>query len=196
MSYRIRPNEPLINDALHLLQDELQSVKDAYQRMCNESVKGSVIALVQRNPDGSRNTPNQVRLDIEQGVVGDRWYLDPKREIKEQIAVMNIHVARSIANGQSLTLFGDALFLDFDLSPQNTPVGTKIRIGDAIVEVTDEPHVPCLKFKKRFGNPAFTWCAQEKLKCYRGIYVQVLTSGNVCVGSTITKMTLDSSVDL
>ena len=25
---------------------------------------------------------------------------------------MNIHVARTIANGQSLTLFGDALFLD------------------------------------------------------------------------------------
>ena len=85
LSYRIRPNEPLINDALHLSKDELQSIDDAYQRMCKESVKGSVAALVQRNPDGSRNTPNQVHLDIEQGVVGDRWYLDPKRDIKEQL---------------------------------------------------------------------------------------------------------------
>ena len=85
-------------------------------------------------------------------------------------------------------LFLEMLFsLDFDLSPQNTPVGTRIRIGDAIVEVTDEPHVPCLKFKKRFGNPAFTWCAKEKIKCYRGIYVKVLMSGNVFVGSSITK---------
>ena len=195
MSYRIRPNEPR-SMMLTSIKNELQSIEDAYQRMCKESVKGSVAALVQRNPDGSRNIPNQVRLDIEQGVVGDRWYLDPKRDIKEQIAIMNIHVARTIANGQSLTLFGDALFLDFDLSPQNTPVGTRIRIGDAIVEVTDEPHVPCLKFKKRFGNPAFTWCAKEKIKCYRGIYVKVMVPGDVFVGSPIIKMNPKSSVEL
>ena len=44
------------------------------------------------------------------GVVPDRWYLDPKRSLDEQIATMNHQVAEYFANGQSLTLYGDAIF--------------------------------------------------------------------------------------
>ena len=49
------------------------------------------------------------------GVVPDRWYLDSKRSLNEQIATMNHQVAKYFANGQSLTLYGDALFLDIDM---------------------------------------------------------------------------------
>jgi hypothetical protein len=188
MSYKTRPNEPLIDETLHLSKDEMACIINAYQTMRKADSTSLVSFLVQRNSDGSRNTPDKIFADIEKGVVGDRWFLKKNRDRKEQIAVMNIHIAQSIANGQSLTLFGDSFFIDFDVSPQNMPVGTKIQIGDAVMEITSEPHVPCLKFKKRFGNPSFTLCAKEKQKCFRGIYLQVIQSGDVWVGASIVKL--------
>ena len=38
------------------------------------------------------------------------------------------------------SLAGDQLFVDFDLSEQNLPPGTRIAIGATVVEVTDQPH--------------------------------------------------------
>ena len=142
--------------------------------------------LVARNIDGSREVLSDVKLDKVMGVVPDRWYLDPKRSLNEQIATMNHQVAEYFANGQSLTLYGDALFLDIDMAEEHLPVGATLHIGQCILQVTPEPHNPCAKFRDRFGTPAFVACARNKHLNLRGVYLQVIQGGPVSVEDKIT----------
>ena len=72
---------------------------------------------------------------------------------------MRHDVAALIANGQPLTLFGDNLFVDLDISTANLPSGTRLRVGEALVEVTPKPHNGCSKFEGRFGADALRFVA-------------------------------------
>ena len=89
--------------------------------------------------------------------------------------MMNVNIAHAIANGQSVALFGDNLFTDHDLSEMALPVGAKIQVGEVQLMVSAEPHVPCDRFKKRFGNAAFLYAAKHPR--IRGIYLTVLRGG-------------------
>lgn len=146
------------------------------------------LALIVRRPaDGSRETPERLRLSPEDGVPGDSWGRDPKRMLDAQIAVMQRDVAELIANGQSLTLFGDSLFAELDLSATNLPIGSRLRVGEAVVEVTPMPHDGCSKFKKRFGTDALFFVNAKPTRHLnlRGIYWKVIEAGEVCVGSPV-----------
>ena len=102
----------------------------------------------------SRETPERLHLTPDEGVPGDAWGRNPERKLEAQIAVMQRDIADLIANGQPLTLFGDSLFVDFNLSTANLPIGSRLRVGEAVVEVTPMPHNGCSKFKARFGADA------------------------------------------
>ena len=148
---------------------------------------GRLTLIVRRPADGTRETPERLRLTPEDGVSGDSWGRDPKRMLDAQIAVMRREVAELIANGQPLTLFGDSLFVDFDLSVENLPIGSCLRVGEAVVEVTPMPHDGCSKFKKRFGADAlfFVNARPTRHLNLRGIYWKVIEAGEVQIGSPI-----------
>lgn len=148
---------------------------------------GRLTLLVRRPADGSRETPERLRLTPEDGVPGDSWGRDPERKLDMQIAVMQRDVAELIANGQPLTLFGDSLFVELDLSAANLPPGSRLRVGDATVEVTAMPHNGCAKFKARFGADALSFVNARPTRYLnlRGIYWKVIEAGVVCVGSTV-----------
>jgi len=142
---------------------------------------GRVELVVSRPAVGERRTPERCVLNVDTGLEGDRW-LDrenPKRT--SQITVMRADVARVIANGQSLSLFGDNLLVDVDLSRENLPDGTRVRIGTAICAVTPKPHNGCSKFSARFGDDALRVLTSEEFNTWRlrGIHVEVLESGEV-----------------
>ena len=180
--YTTRPNEPPIDSSRHLDQASIEQFVAAHHRMTYSNTVGYLVA---RNVDGSRNVYTEVQLDREMGVVPDRWYLDPKRSLNEQIAIMNHQVAEYFANGQPLTLYGDALFLDIDMRENKLPIGSTLHIGKCILQVTPEPHNACAKFRNRFGQPAFVACARNKLLNLRGVYLQVIRGGLVSVGDKI-----------
>jgi len=58
-------------------------------------------------------------------------------------------------------LAGDQLYIDFDLSAANTPPGTRLAIGTAVVEITDLPHTGCRKYLDRFGKDALRWVSSD-----------------------------------
>ncbi len=148
---------------------------------------GRLALIVRRRPDGVRETPEYVQLFPDEGVPGDGWTRRPPRDPLAQLAVMRRDLAELIANGQPLTLFGDNLFVDLDLSAQNLPLATRMRVGEALVEVTSKPHNGCIKFKGRFGQDAleFVQAPPTRHQNRRGIYWRVIEAGGARVGDPI-----------
>src|SRR5262249_46849093 len=136
---------------------------------------GRLALIVRRRPDGRRELPERARLSPDEGVPGDGWSRRPPRDPEAQLAVMRLDVAELVAHGQPLETFGDNLFVDLDLSAGNLPAGTRLRVGDAQVEVTAKPHNGCSKFRGRFGADALqlVQAAETRHQNLRGIYWKV-----------------------
>ena len=149
--------------------------------------RGRVALVVRRAEGGRREVLDQIRLSSDAGVMGDAWGRRPGRDPQMQIAVMQAAVADMIANGQPLTLFGDNLFLELDLSAANLPAGSRLRVGGAVLEVTPMPHNGCRKFQARFGHDAlrFVSVMQLRHRNLRGIYMRVVEPGDVQPGDAV-----------
>ncbi len=148
---------------------------------------GRVLLIVCRRGDGVRDACECVRVTCEDGVPGDGWSRRPPRDPEAQLTVMRHDVATLIANGQPLMVFGDNLFVDLDISAENLPAATRIRVGDAVVEVTPKPHNGCVKFQGRFGADAlrFVQAPPTRDRNLRGIYWKVVEPGDIWVGAPI-----------
>jgi len=142
---------------------------------------GRVALLMRRAEGGRREILDRAELNPETGVPGDSWARSTTRKPDMQIAVMQRDVAELIANGQPLTLFGDCLILELDLSIDNLPVGSRVQVGNSLLEVTPEAHNGCKKFRARFGADALRFVSMRELRRrnLRGIYMRVVDGGEV-----------------
>jgi MOSC domain-containing protein YiiM len=148
---------------------------------------GRVTLVVSRREGGRRETPDRVRFTRDEGVPGDAWGRRENRKLEGQITVMQADVATLIANGQPLTLFGDNLFVELDLSVANLPIGSRVRVGGALLEVTPKPHNGCHKFRDRFGADALRFVSKPDLRArnLRGIYMHVVEDGEIACGDPV-----------
>lgn len=148
---------------------------------------GTLTRIVVRHEKGVRELLDTAALTIDGGLVGDSWGRDPQPDPQAQLAVMEESVAQLIANGQPTELAGDNLWLDLDLSEANLPIGSRLRIGTVILEVTPLPHNGCRKFRDRFGEAALqlVWNKEIRHRNLRGIYLQVVKPGQVYVGEAV-----------
>ncbi len=148
---------------------------------------GRVALLVRKVDGGVRETPDHIHAGVETGFPGDAWGRGAERKPEAQLAVMQRDVAELIANSQPLTLFGDNLILELDLSAANLPIGSRVRAGSAMLEVTPMPHNGCGKFQNRFGEDARTFVSKPELRHrnLRGIYLRVVKAGEVRVNDIV-----------
>lgn len=173
----------------HLALDELERRMAALPPTPKE--RGRVVAMFAR-PGSNRRTPlRRAKLTASGGMPGDRWSVPregkPAPEPEQMLTAMQSDVAELIANGQPIGLFGDNLFLELDLSNANLPLGTRVRAGGAILEVTPEPHNGCLKFRARFGSDALRLVSRKQTRDrnLRGIYFKVVQDGEVTTGDPV-----------
>ena len=77
--------------------------------------------------------------------------------------------------------------MDLDLSEENLPPGTRLALGSAVIEVTDQPHTGCKKFVERFGPDAKKFVDSQlgKQLHLRGINAKVVQSGAIRVGDVV-----------
>jgi MOSC domain-containing protein YiiM len=131
-------------------------------------------------------------LDVDTGLVMDSWSTrGTSPNPKAQLTVMNARAAQLFAKDRSRwSLAGDQLYVDLDLSPANLPPGTRLSIGTAVIEVTEQPHLGCLKFTARFGAEAraLANAPEGTAMSLRGINTRVVKSGRVRLGDAVTKM--------
>jgi MOSC domain-containing protein YiiM len=173
--------DPARYHGLEHLERALAALPSAPQHL------GRVSLIVRRREGGWRETPDRARLTSEAGLPGDAWGRHPAPKPEAQLAVMQIDVAELIANGQPLALFGDNLFLELDLSAANLPLGSRVRVGGATLEVTPKPHNGCHKFRARFGPDALQFVSKPDLRPrnLRGIYLRVVEAGEVAPGDPV-----------
>ena len=148
---------------------------------------GHVGLIVRKVEGGLRQTPQHAHFTPSAGFPGDAWGRAADPDPEAQLTVMELDVATLIANGQPLTLFGDNLIFDLDLSAENLPIGTTLRAGKAILTVTPKPHNGCKKFNARFGSDALCFVSKPELRHrnLRGIYMRVLEAGEIAVGDVV-----------
>ena len=167
-----------------LPRDVLDGALDSRERAPRDH--GRVTAIFTRQRNEGRTAHESLRFTQERGAEGDRW--KPRRKgTKNQVTVMEHGVGQLIANGQSMALFGDNLVVDLALDAQNLPPGSRVRIGSARFEVTDEPHTGCHKYAGRFGQDALDAISREDRvpEHLRGIHFRVLEDGIVSVDDDV-----------
>ncbi len=148
---------------------------------------GVVELLVARGRSGERELPGQVVLTAAGGMPGDRWATEDKYGPEYQLATTRSDVARLVANGQPLELHGDNVYVTLDLSAENLPQGSRVRMGEALVCVTPKAHNGCKKWVQRFGLDAMQLNLSPEFRSMhlRGIYFEVVEDGLVRVGDPV-----------
>ena len=159
---------------------------------------GEFRLIVRRPVEDERETLDEGVLDIESGLEGDNWAArgDPRSEdgaanVLAQLTVMNSRVLEVMAGPiHRWPLAGDQIYVDFDLSEDNLPAGTRLSVGEALIEVTAKPHTGCAKFTRRHGLAAHRWVNSEigrRLRL-RGLNTRVVKPGTIRVGDRVRKV--------
>jgi MOSC domain-containing protein YiiM len=150
------------------------------------------VELIARRPElDERELLEEAELDPAEGLVGDRWRKAGGRpKTDRQLTLMNARAAALVAGAPDRwALAGDQLYVDFDLSDENVPPGTRLRVGSALIEITAEPHLGCGKFSRRFGVDALKLVNSEVGRALhlRGVNARVITGGAVRKGDRISR---------
>ena len=158
---------------------------------------GTLEMIVRRPEEDGREVLESGELVVGEGLAGDNYVArgnprtpDGLAHPEAQLTLMNARSVDLCAAGDRSRwpLAGDQLFVDFDLSPDNLPTGTRLAIGSAVVEVTAKPHNGCGKFRERYGVDAARWVNSRDDLRLRGINAAVVRSGTVSTGDSIKKL--------
>lgn len=177
---------------LTTLEAGLDEVRDAPKD------DGRLEMIVRRPAVDEREVLTEARLDEANGLDGDTWLArgssttpDGSAHPLAQLTLQNVRASKLIAGPQERwPLAGDQLYVDFDLGVENLPPGSRLAIGDAVIEVTEKPHTGCAKFAARFGRDAlkFVNSTEGRALNLRGVNARVITGGAIRTGDSIRKL--------
>lgn len=159
---------------------------------------GTVELVVRRPAVDQREILAEGELHPAVGLVGDTWIERGSKRTDDgsshpdmQLNVMNARIISYIAGDPDRrALAGDQLYLDLDITEANLPAGTRLALGTAVIEVTEQPHRGCAKFSDRFGLDAlrFVNSPHRRDLRLRGLNAKVVTPGVVRSGDKVTKV--------
>ena len=180
----------------HFTLEDLYTKLEHIQQSPKDS--GRVELIVRRPTTEEREIISHGRLITSAGLEGDNWFARGSTSMpvgsanpEAEITLMNTRVIQALTqDGTRWAVAGDQFFVDFDLSEENLPAGSRLAIGSAIVEVSSLPHNGCKKFSARFGVDAlkFISMAENKPLRMRGINAKIIQAGEVKQGDLIRKV--------
>lgn len=185
----------------YLTTEELEAALDHLRDAPKD--EGVLQLIVRRPQTDEREVLEEAQLDSAGGLLGDNWVVrgssktpDGSAHPDMQINIMNARVTALVAqDSERWALAGDQLYIDMDLSKENLPAGSRIKVGTAVLEVSPLPHTGCHKFVSRFGVDAMKFVNSPvgKELCLRGINAKVVQTGTVRKGDRATKISADIS---
>jgi MOSC domain-containing protein YiiM len=169
--------------------DELEAGLNAIRQSPRD---GGVLEMIVRRPAvNERDVLDEAELSAAEGLVGDRWKPGKRGRLDTQLTLMNSRAIALIAQEKERwPIAGDQLYVDFDLSQDNLPPGSRLAIGAATIEITATPHTGCHKFADRFGPDAVEFVnspAGRQLRL-RGVNARVLEAGSIRIGDAVRKL--------
>jgi hypothetical protein len=172
---------------------EIESGLDQVRR--SPRLQGRLDLLVRRPALDEREVLAVGVLDLDVGLVGDTWNQRPCNRTTDgsphpdmQLSVINSRFAQLIAGTrQRWALAGDQLYVDLDLSEAALPAGSRLAVGAAVIEVTQQPHTGCVKFAARFGRDAHKIVSSPEGRALRlrGLNAKVVVPGTIQPGDTV-----------
>lgn len=173
----------------HATAEELAAGLDHVRS--SPAARGTLELIVRRPAENEREVLEEGELDTVIGLVGDRWHLGSSPTNDAQLTLINARVAQLVARSRDRwQLAGDQLYVDLDLSVENLPVGTRLAVGSAVIEVSEAPHTGCAKFTARFGSDAVKLVNKSpgrELRL-RGMNARVVEAGTIRPGDPIEKL--------
>jgi hypothetical protein len=159
---------------------------------------GRVEVIVRRPLRGERDLVQEAQLDTELGLVGDGWLARGSRHTIDgaadpacQLTLISTRVLAAIEPDRGRwPLAGDQVYVDFDLSVESLPAGSRLQVGTAQIEISEKPHTGCARFSERFGVDALRWISTPVGKAHRmrGLNARIVRSGTVQVGDTVRRV--------
>lgn len=156
-----------------------------------------IFTLCVRPEEGQREFVETIAFDPDQGIVGDRWIRktwmhlpDGRPDPRIQVCILGSRVLQLIRpEGANMIYPGDNIIADMDFSEANLPIGQKLQIGTAIIEVSDVFNTACSKWNERHGPDSLKWInlPENKPHRLRGILAQVIQAGTATLEDTIKK---------
>jgi hypothetical protein len=136
-----------------------------------------------------RSFPDQLTLTVAQGIPGERWQTHPWLRLPDgrpdpriQVSILPSRVLDLVWRDRENTPHpGDTIVADLDCSMANLPVGSRLQVGSAVLEVSDEFNDGCVKWKARYGAAAKDWITlpgHPELRL-RGILCSIVQDGVV-----------------
>ena len=159
---------------------------------------GALEMIVRRPSVGAREVLDAGELVAAEGLSGDTWKIRASSRTPDhsphpdmQLNIMSSRAAALVAQvRERWALAGDQLFVDMDLSEENLPAWTKLSLGSAVIEVTDQPHTGCAKFVERFGVDAMRFVNSPVGRSLRlrGLNARVVKPGIIRAGDLVRKL--------
>ncbi len=155
-------------------------------------------ALCVRPAEGERRFVETIHFDPVAGVVGDRWFAktwmhlpDGSPDPRIQVCLLGARVLELVQpDPDTMPYPGDNVIADMDFSVANLPVGQRLQVGSAVLEVSDVFNTACSKWRQRYGDDSLRWInLPENLPHrLRGILCRVLQPGKATCADTLVKI--------
>lgn len=158
--------------------------------------EGRLEMVVRRPAEDEREVVTEARIEPGRGLVGDSWSSRAKVSPEAEVTPMNARCTALLAGTKERwPLAGDQLYVDLDLSERNLPPGSRLRVGEAVLEVSAKPHRGCAKFAARFGDEALGFVNSEQGRAarLRGLNARVVAAGTIRVGDVAAKVPRSAS---
>lgn len=177
-----------------------QILEAAWSNLQAAPKTSAALELIVVRPAGDQRVMlSSAELSPQYGLHGDNWsrgcwktLADGSPDPTVQLTLMSTRLARLVmgADPAHWALAGDQLYADLDLSYDNLPVGQRLAVGSAVLEITAELHKGCAKYQQRFGPDALRFISSPagKRLNLRGIYAQVVQAGRIAIGDTVHKI--------
>lgn len=159
---------------------------------------GPISLLCTRSGYNQRHYPQHITLSRQNGVAGDfemrqPWLTlpDGSPDPRIQVSILPLRVLDLVWRDRVKQAHpGDTIIADLDTSKANLPDGALVRVGTAVLRVSDVWNDGCAKWKVRYGRPAYDWVSAPAHEIYRlrGILCSIEQDGVVALGDRIVRL--------
>ena len=140
------------------------------------NIRGKILNLfIAKQGDSEKDNLDEIKVD-EYGVIGDKFYA---KDIQRSILISTIDsykLARKNNIELSIGSLGENILMDYN--PYSLPIGSKIKIGNSILEITQNCTL-CKSLTKVNSK------LPKLLKDDRGVFAKVVKSGVIKKGDRV-----------